>query len=166
MTWKTVLFGHEYASIALQFAFLMIASLFSFRRVVHAAIGTFDAIEIRSYPRFVSGLLALDIAYLLVYQLLLRFAPPLASFGKFIAAVLISYPVAGIAFSGIGLFFDGGKAIRVVTGRYKPERYPKFFVDLTENAGRNSQLLPRAAVSAYLVLIFIAIVTAEFAKGK
>jgi hypothetical protein len=63
-----------------------------------------------------------------------------------------------MVFSVIGVVLDGGRAIQVITARYKPGQQSGL-VDLTKESGAVAQLEVRGAVAAYIVLLTLSIIS-------
>jgi hypothetical protein len=128
--------------------------------VIKARIGSLDAIEVVSYPRLLFGLIVCNLPFVGSYQLILlmhpanRWWPAL----KYLGAHIACYFLVGVAVvAPFGYVIDGGRAIRVLSGRFKPGPQPHL-VDLTKEQGRVAQLIPRGVAFAYQVLVLLSLI--------
>jgi formylglycine-generating enzyme required for sulfatase activity len=145
--------GRDALSLAVQYAFLVLVSLWVLKRIIKDRIGSLNAVLITSYPRFVLGMVAVNMACLLPYHLLLLIKPfsSLLRLLAWLAASVVSYPFIALIVGPFGWVFDRGRAIQVITFRYK-RRERAGFQDLTEEHGKNANLMLRAAAMSYILL--------------
>lgn len=149
--------GNELEHIIVQYTFLLILSLAMMIWVIKNRIGSLEAVVVRSYPRLCMGVLICSLVGLISYRLLLLINP-IESQSRllyYVLAAILTYPIYGIIVSIPSYLFDGGKALQVITPRYKTADYPKHFVDLTKEQGKYAQVISRGAIRAYQVLIFL-----------
>jgi hypothetical protein len=151
--WTDLALSSRAAFLAIQFAFLLVLSAFHIRRLIDTRIGGLEAVEIRSWPRLVSGMAVCNGAYLLMHHLYLVYGPYKSSRILFAVLHFVTAAIFSIVIiSTLGIVFDLGKAIRVRTGRFKPQ-HSRYLIDMTREEGRNAQLIPRGAIFAYQPLM-------------
>ena len=151
--WTDLALTSNIVIVAVQFAFLVAASALWIRRLIETRIGGLEAIEVRSWPRLIAGIVACNAVFLLMHHLYLSFGPSPASRVAFIGLHLLAMVIISVsAVPFLGVVLDGGNAIRVRTDRFKPEHSAKL-VDMTKNEGRVAQLIPRGAIFAYQLLM-------------
>lgn len=151
--WTRLAFSSSAANVALQLTVLLIASAFRIRRLIDTRIGGMEVVEIRSWPRLAAGVLACNGVFILMHHLYLAYGPSPGGFRFIGFHFLITILVSMSIIPALGLAFDAGKAIRVVTSRFKPEHHP-LLIDMTEDEGRSAQLIPRGAMFAYQLLMY------------
>ena len=151
--WTDLVLSHGAAFLAIQFTFLVLLSAFRIKRLIDTRIGGVEAIEVRSWPRVLSGVAVCNGAFLVMHHLYLTFGPYQYSKFAFAGLHLLTMVVFSIVVvSTLGIVFDAGKAIRVRTGRFKPE-HSRFLIDMTRKEGQNAQLIPRGAMFSYQLLM-------------
>jgi hypothetical protein len=152
--------GYRWGDLVAQYFFLVLVCLVAMRKVIMTRIGSMDAIHIRSYTLLFLCIATTNGAYLAAYHLLLLVHPgeSWVRCGLYCLAALLSYPIFGMVFSVIGVVLDGGRAIQVITARYKPGQQSGL-VDLTKESGAVAQLEVRGAVAAYIVLLTLSIIS-------
>ena len=165
IVWADLALSSKGLFLAIQFAFLVVVSAFWMRRLIDTRIGGLDAIEVRSWPRLIAGTVACNGAFLLMHHLYVSFGPSRGSRTAFIGFHFLTVAAVSILIvSVLGILFDGGKAIRVRTGKFKPEHGP-MLVDLTRDEGSSAQLIPRGAIFAYQFLMIFTWITL-FSKSR
>ncbi len=163
--WTDLALSSNAGFIAVQFAFLGAVSAFRIRRLIDTRIGGLDAIEVRSWPRLITGTVACNAAFLLMHHLYISFGPSKESRAAFVGFHLLTMIIVSISVVPLlGILFDGGNAIWVRTGKFKPEHSP-MLIDMTEDQGRSAQLIPRGAIFAYQLLMIFTWITLFSKQG-
>ncbi len=160
---KGLILGVSWNAIAFQAISLAIISVFTTRQVIRNRIGSLEAIRVASRMRLVICYILCLAIFLIGYQIVLRTKAPIDAKSlswwslKCILGVFLSY----IPVLFVGVMIDGGRAIEVITQRYKPDtpREPIELTDLTKDRGRYAQLIPRGCVRACWFLSLSAIIS-------
>jgi hypothetical protein len=153
-----LILGSDFIAISFKFVLLIIFTLWGMRLTIKRKIGSLAAVEIRSYMRLISGLILCNLPMLAGFQLLLSINPTLnwLQFLKYFAANIgIYFGIGMFVVAPIGYIIDGGRAIRVITDRYKPSL--QLGIDITKEQGKTAQLIPRAVAIAYALLFLLAV---------
>lgn len=157
MTGNGFALGNEPSQWAAQYGFLLAVSLLGTTMIIITRLGTMRAVKVSSPVRLVVSLLATNLAFLGGYHLLLTIAPSESwwRMGLYVLAAVASVVVFGIGVNVLAWLIERGKAIRVVTTRYKPALSPPHDVDLAHNQGENAQLIAAGAIGAYFLLVVV-----------
>jgi hypothetical protein len=157
--WKELAVRSDLTFVVIQFTFLIVVAILRMRYHINTRIGGMEAIEIRSWPRLIAGIVACNATFLWLHHSYLSFWPSPESdwsslwsrflfFVLYILMLIIGWIIAVV----IGVLFDYGKALLVVTDRFKPEHSPNLS-DMTRDEGRLSHLIARGAFYAYQYLM-------------
>ena len=155
--WKNIALSSSPVFLGIQFGFLLVTAGIRMRQLINTRIGGIEAVEVKSWPRLVSGVLACNGAFLLVHHLYLNYGPDPTSRIAFFLLFFLLFMVSSVLISGLGVVFDHGEAIGVLTDRFKPEHDARL-VDMTQDGGKVAQLIPRGAIFAYQWLMFYTLV--------
>lgn len=150
--WVDLATSSQVAFVIVQFLFLVSASVYWIKHLIDTRIGGSEAIEIRSWPRVIVGVIACNGVFLLMHHFYLRVGPSIDARITFIAIHFLTTITVSLIVSLLGFICDGGNAIWVRTDRYKPEHSANL-IDMTKNNGRHAQLIPRGAINAYMLFV-------------
>jgi hypothetical protein len=156
-----VITGSLLPQVVIQFILFLAIMLMAMRLIIMERIGSLSAVVIVSRFRLLVGILVCAAFSVATYHALLLIRP-LDSNRKlwtYVLVSIVSYPVYGLVVSLLSLAADHGRALQVITSRYKPPQR-SWFIDLTEKRGRHSQLIARGAIRAFQLLVILGFVAA------
>lgn len=165
--WFTQLvLGDDWLALGVRFAFLLLVTVGAIRGLIRNRIGPLDAVRVMSYPRLLLGLTVCPLPYLALHLALLWWIPAESPWAwpKYLGLLIVGYFLPAVPICAVGYWVDGGRAIRVLTNRYRPA-YPPHLVDMTADHGRSAQLIPRGVFDAYKLLVVITLVAVAIRRA-